>query len=169
MNEALQSVRNWFAGLAPRERWLVLAAAAVAIFAIVFAGGIQPLRAARTRAADEVAARRALLADIEGVAGRYGPQVARPAGGAVAGADSLVVVVDRSTRERGLAPYLKRNQPDGPASIRLRIENAPFDLVLEWLGELQAREGLRATAASFDPAGEPGRINSNLVLARTGS
>jgi general secretion pathway protein M len=146
----------------------VLAAAAVAVLAIVVAGIVRPVAGSRARATDAMTRDQQLLRDIEGVAGRFGPLLSRPAAGAVASADSLVVVVDRSTRERGLAPYLKRNQPEGPASIRLRLEAAPFDQLLEWLGELEAREGLRATAASFDPAGEPGRVNSNLVLARGG-
>jgi general secretion pathway protein M len=164
----LATIRAWFAALAPRERGLVLAAAALAAVAVVWAGLVQPVLAARSRAADEVEAGRQLLADIEGVARRYGPRTARPVTGPVGGADSLVVVVDRSTRERGLGAYLKRNQPDGPAAIRLRLENVPFDGLLEWLGELQRGEGLRATAANFDPAGEPGRVNANLVLARGG-
>jgi general secretion pathway protein M len=79
-----------------------------------------------------------------------------------------VVVVDRSTRERGLGTYLKRNQPEGANGIRLRLENAPFDDLTGWLADLQTRQGLTAVSVSFDPTGEPGRVNSNLVLERTG-
>lgn len=166
MNPAM--VRAWFAALAPRERVLVLLAVAVAAVALVVAGILQPLAAARRSAADDLASGRELLADIEAVARRYGPRTARPVTGPAGGADSLVVVIDRSTRERGLGPYLKRNQPDGAASIRLRLENVPFDALVEWLGDLQGRAGLQATAASFDPAAESGRVNANLVLSRAG-
>ncbi|MEO8224761.1 MAG: type II secretion system protein GspM, partial [Gammaproteobacteria bacterium] len=79
-----------------------------------------------------------------------------------------VVVIDRSTRERGLGGNLKRNQPEGANGVRLRLENAPFDDLTTWLVEVQGTHGLATTSASFDPTGEPGRVNSNLVLERVG-
>ena len=36
-----------------------------------------------------------------------------------------IVLVDRSTRERGLSSYLKRNQPEGNGGVRLRLETPP--------------------------------------------
>jgi general secretion pathway protein M len=161
-----QVIRDWFQGLAPRERVLVVAAAILAAVAVVYAGVVEPVYGARARAAESVARHRQLLADIEGVARRFGPQSAQPA--ASGSADSLVVVVDRSTREASLSAFLKRNQPEGAAAIRLRFENVPFDQLLEWLAAAQSADGLRATAATFDPSGEPGRVNSNIVLSRAG-
>jgi len=161
MNPA--ALREWFEKLAPRERWLVLAAAAFAAFALVYALGLQPLYAARGRAAAAVEAQRSLLSDIEQVARRFGPQGAAT-GPVPTNGESLVVLIDRSTRERGLGAYLKRNQPEGPNGVRLRLENVPFDDLTTWLAETQSRHGLTATSASFDPSGEPGRVNSNLVL-----
>lgn len=166
MNPSIM-VREWLDKLAPRERLLVVAAAIFAGVALVYALGLQPLYAARSRAAAEVEARRSLLSDIEQVARRFGPQGAGTAP-AVATGESLVVVIDRSTRERGLGSYLKRNQPEGAAGVRLRLENAPFDELTGWLADVQSRHGLAAVAASFDPSGEPGRVNSNLVLERVG-
>lgn len=166
MNPAVM-VREWLDKLAPRERALVLAAAAFAAFALVYALGLQPLYAARGRAAAEVEARRSLLSDIEQVARRFGPQGPATMPAASTG-ESLVVVIDRSTRERGLGTYLKRNQPEGASGVRLRLENAPFDELTGWLADVQSRHGLAAISASFDPSGEPGRVNSNLVLERVG-
>ena len=164
MNPAVQ-LREWLDKLAPRERVLVIVAAVFAACAVVFGLGLQPLYTARSKAATQVEERRSLLRDVEQVAQRFGPQGASAA--PVAGnGESLVVLVDRSTRERGLGAYLKRNQPEGAAGIRLRLENVPFDDLTGWLAELQARNGLTATSASFDPSGEPGRVNSNLVLER---
>ena len=161
------ALREWFDKLAPRERWLVLAAATFAIFALVYALGIQPLYAARGRAAAELEVRRSLLSDIEQVARRFGPQDAST-GPVPANGESLVVVIDRSTRERGLGAYLKRNQPEGANGVRLRLESVPFDDLTAWLADVQTRHGLSATSASFDPSGEPGRVNSNLVLELAG-
>jgi general secretion pathway protein M len=162
MNPA--ALREWFDKLAPRERWLVLAAVVFAVVALVYALGLAPLYASRARAATQVDEQRSLLGDIEQVARRFGPQGAS-ANPVAANGESLVVLIDRSTRERGLGTYLKRNQPEGANGVRLRLENAPFDDLTAWLADTQVRHGLTAVSASFDPSGEPGRVNSNLVLA----
>lgn len=160
-------IQQWFDKLAPRERWLVMGGALFALVALIFTLGIRPLYQARDAAAERITEQRQLLGDIEQVARRFGPQsgasVATPANG-----ESVIVLVDRSTRERGLSSYLKRNQPEGSDGVRLRLENAPFDELLLWLSELQSGQGLAAVSASFDPSGEPGRVNANLVLSPVG-
>ncbi len=159
----LAPVQQWFDKLAPRERWMVMAGGLFALAALIFALGIWPIYQARDAAMERVAEQRRLLTDIEQVARRFGPQSGPSAQAPVSG-ESVIVQVDRSTRERGLSSYLKRNQPEGNGGVRLRLENAPFDDLLLWLSDLQSRQGLAAVSATFDPAGEPGRVNANLVL-----
>lgn len=162
----LAVVQQWFDKLAPRKRWMVMAGALLALVALIFAVGIRPVYRARAAAAEQLVEQRRLLADIEQVARRFGPQSA--AAGTPVSSESVVVLIDRSTRERGLSSYLKRNQPEGNDGVRLRMENAPFDELLLWLSDVQSGQGLAAVSASFDPSGEPGRVNANLVLSPTG-
>ena len=163
---ALDQLRTWFDGLAPRERILVAAAAALTLIAIVVIGGIRPITSSRKSAVSGLADREAVLADIERVAARFGPQ----AGGASAtphpSNESLVVLMDRTTRARGIAPYLKRNEADGNTSIRLRFENAPFDDIAAWLADLQSTQGITVVSASVDPGEATGRVIANLQLSR---
>jgi general secretion pathway protein M len=70
------------------------------------------------------------------------------------------------TRSHGLAPYLKRNEPDGTASIRLRFENAPFDDLINWLADMQATQAVTVINASADPSQDAGRVSANLQLSR---
>lgn len=163
----LAFIQQWLDKLAPRERWLVMAGGLFAVAALIYALGIRPLYQARDAAAKRVTEQRQLLSDIEQVARRFGPQ-AGPAAQAQASNESVIVLVDRSTRERGLSSYLKRNQPEGSDGVRLRMENAPFDELLLWLSEVQSGQGLAAVSASFDPTSEPGRVNANLVLSPVG-
>jgi general secretion pathway protein M len=161
-------VKEWFLGLSARERMLVAAAAGLTALALIVLLIVRPLFGSAARAQARVVNKQELLAELDQVAARIGPQSTANAGGAQNGGQSLVVVVDRTTRSRGLSTFLRRNQPDGEQSIRLRFENAPFDQLIEWLGTLQAGHGLTATNATFDSAEEPGRINCTLVLARAG-
>lgn len=163
------NLREWFGNLAPRERLLVSIAGVMTVVAVVVVGGIRPLASGRQAALEQLADRQAVLADIERVAARFGPQAGGSAPAASPSGESLVVLVDRTTRSRGLAPYLKRNEPDGEASIRLRFENAPFDELVAWLAELQSAQGIGVVSASADPGEAPGRVSANLQLARAAS
>lgn len=162
-------MKEWFRKLAPREQLLVSVAALLAAILMVVMLGVQPIVSNTTRGQERVSDKRALLQEIERVAERVGPQIGASTQ-AVAGNSnqSLVVIVDRTTRANGLAPYLKRNQPDGSSSIRLRFESVPFDAVIEWLGMIKDQYGLIATAANIDKSAAPGRVNCNLTLSRGG-
>jgi len=162
-------MKEWFEQLEQRERLLVAMAGVLVSIALVVLLIIRPISSQTSRGLERVADKRALLTELEQVAERIGPQ-----GGGIspltgANTDSLVVVVDQTTRNAGLATYLKRNQPDGANSIRLRFENAPFDSIVEWLAELQVNFSMSATSANIDMAADPGRVNCNFTLARAGA
>jgi general secretion pathway protein M len=160
----VDALRNWLDQLEPRERLLVLLAGALIVFAIIVVGGLRPLLASADRNAQRVDDQQQLLTEIEQVAARLGPQRGRNV--AAADGDSLVLVVDRSTRARNLGAYLKRNQPDGDATIRLRFERAPFDDLVAWLAELQNQYSIGVVSANIDASNETGRVNCNLILSR---
>lgn len=144
---------------------MVIAAAATLLLAVVYLAGFRPLLNSAERNRAIVSDQQALLEELSQVAARRGPQ--RGTAGSSAGRDqSLVLVVDRTTRNKGLATYLKRNQPDGTDAIRLRFEDAPFDNLLGWLVEMQSTYGVGAISANIDSSRSPGRVNCNLVLSR---
>ncbi len=161
-------MQAWFQQLAPRERLFVSIAAALVLLLLVVTLGVRPIVSNTIQGQKRVVDRMDLLSEIERVAARIGPQSGSAPSARGVGNQSLVVVIDRTTRETGLAPYLKRNQPDGATSIRLRFENAPFDALVEWLGDVKSQQGLVVTSASIDKTAQTGRINSNLTLSRGG-
>jgi general secretion pathway protein M len=163
----MNALQQWWDGLAPREQVLVGAAAALVVIAVVVIGLLRPLAAAQELAGRQLEDRRGVLADMERVAARFGPNAGAARSVQPTG-ESLVVLIDRTTRAGGLAPYLKRNEPDGTTGIRLRFENAPFDELVAWLGELQANQAVGVVSASVDPGESAGRITANVQLARAG-
>jgi type II secretory pathway component PulM len=87
-------------------------------------------------------------------------------GGMRAGSDgqSLLVVVDRSAREVGLASALAGSEPAGPGGLSVRLQKAPFDTLVPWLARLAQQNGIRVETASIESAGAPGLVNAALVL-----
>ena len=144
-------MKDWFLQLAPRERILIIAAAALAVFALVMTLGIGPLLSNTATATQQVDDKQQLLVELDQLAARLGP-----GGGAqgnrtsVSSNQSLVVLIDRTTRAVQLGNYIKRNQPDGNDRIRLRFENAPFDTLIVWLNQMQGQYGLMSLADAVD-------------------
>jgi general secretion pathway protein M len=161
-------MKEWFAELAPRERMLMIAAGALTVVALVIVLGIRPLFTNASRAEQRVSDKQAILLELDQLASRLGPGGGNGAGQARDSGQSLVVLIDRSTRSMGLSDYVKRNQPEGKTSIRLRFENAPFDTLIKWLNQISNQHGLSAISVNIDPGQATGRVNCNLILTRPG-
>jgi len=159
-------IQDWFNSLASREKVLVVLAGALTILALLVIGVIRPLASSHEMATRALTDKRAVLSDIERVAGRFGPNAGTSAAQASPSGESLVVLIDRTTRSGGLGAYLRRNEPDGNSTIRLRFEDAPFDELITWLVDLQTTQGISVISATTDPGQEPGRVNASLQLSR---
>ena len=161
-------MQDWLNSMSARERSMVLGCGAFIVVAALWAFGLKPLLDSADGLQERVIDKRAQLANLQELAAQVDTSApGLPDRPAAAATQSLVVIIDRTTREKQLAGYLKRNQPEGAASVRLRFEGAPFDALVNWLGELNNSYGLTAGNANFDKAG-PGRVNVSLVLTRNG-
>ncbi|HEY0339950.1 MAG TPA: type II secretion system protein M, partial [Steroidobacteraceae bacterium] len=80
------------------------------------------------------------------------------------GGQSLLVIVDRSARESGLASALAGSDPAGPGGLSVRLQKASFDALVPWLARLSQQNGIRVDTASIESAGSPGLVNAALVL-----
>lgn len=78
--------------------------------------------------------------------------------------ESLLVIVDRSAREAGLANSLAGSEPSGPGGLSVRLQKAPFDTLIAWLARLSQQSGIRVETASIENAGTPGLVNAAIVL-----
>ena len=146
---------------------MVFGCAAFVALVVLYLAVLRPLYGGVNRAETRIQEKRQLLADIKSAAAQV-----RSGGRAVRVIDtsqSLVVVVDQTTRKSGLAGVLKRNQPNGENGIRVRFDDAPFDQVLSWLGNVQGDYGLSIVSASFDGGAQIGQVTANLVLERPAS
>lgn len=160
----MNALRDWLAGLAPRERNLVYLAGGLAAIALAYLVLVLPLTTAAARREARIEQKTADLAWMRQVA----PQVAAAAatvGGAAAGSEeSLVVLVDRTGREAGIGSAIRDQSPSGDLGLRLRLESASFDVLVAWLASLQQQYGVRVDAATIDAAGAPGLVNASITL-----
>jgi len=159
----MNQIRQWLDGLAPRERNLVYVAAALLGIAVVYVAVVLPVTSAARHREARIAQKTSDLAWMQQVA----PQVmaAAAAGSGVASDESLVVLVDRTARESGIGSSIRDQTPAGQNGLQLRLEGAPFDLLMAWLANLQQQHGVRVDGAIIGAANAPGLVNANLTLA----
>jgi type II secretory pathway component PulM len=144
-----------------RERRMVMIGGIAAVLVLIF-GVLLPLNSSVSKAQERVGKKQADLVWMRAVGPELasaGPTVARPSS-----QESLLVVVDRAARESGLGGALTSSEPQGPGVLRVRLEKAPFDILVGWLGRLADQNGISVDTANIDTAGAPGVVTASLVL-----
>lgn len=162
----MQKLKEWFDTLNSRERLMVLGGAALLSLIAIYWLALWPFYTAVAARAERVEAKEMDLAWMRSVASEV--QVlgaARPLSSGPSN-ESLVVLVDRTAREAGLGAALTGQTPNGATGIRVRMEGAPFDLVMTWLGNLQLNQAVSVESAQFDRTATPGQVNASIVLNR---
>jgi general secretion pathway protein M len=161
MNALMDKLRSWYAGLQDRER-RVVAIGGIALAAVILIGGVLlPLQSAVSSATKRADDRREDLAwmRVNAAEVQSGANTVFNDTG-----EAPVVIVDRVGRESGLASSLKGSQPSG-TGVRVQLEAAPFDTLIQWLATLDERYGLAIDSITVDRAARPGVVNANVTFA----
>ena len=147
------------AALPERERRLLAGGLALTAAILLF-GVVIPLDRSVAHAHQRLARKHADLTWMQGVA----PELAASAPPPAATGESLLVIIDRSARESGLAGALAGSEPGGPGSLSVRLAKAPFDTLVGWLSRLAQQNGVSVESASIEKADAPGLVNAAIVL-----
>ena len=143
----------------PRERRMLLIGGAALLLIVIF-GILVPLDRSVSHAQQRLAKKRVDLAWMQSVA----PELAGSAPPPAASGESLLLIVDRSARESGLAKALAGSEPGSGGSLSIRLEKAPFDALVAWLARLSQQNGVTVESATVEKAGAPGLVNAAIVL-----
>jgi len=155
--------------LAPREQRLLTLAAGVLALLLGYGLLWSPWQAARERLRSENARLQADLAWLQQLAPQVQALRARQpvvTSSRAADAGPLPVRLDTSLRAAGLGEHLLRLEPAPDASVKLWLDDAPFDRVITWLGEL-ADQGVVIEALGVNPGAAPGRVSARMTVSAT--
>jgi len=162
MSTPLERAQAWWSALAERERRILGAGSVVLGAVVLYLAVWEPLAHARHQQHVDLAAARSLALQLEalGASGLRG-------GGPTAGAgQSLLAIIDQSTKASALTKPPTRLQPEGEDTVRIWFDDVPFDVLMRWLGELQTRYGVRVDNADIERESGPGLVNARLTLVR---
>jgi len=161
-------MKNWFASLEQREQMFVSSGALVVFIAIIYAFVWLPLDTGQQTMSANVSSWERSLAELKPLRGVQLAPTSNLSQGAGNAQQTPVVIVDQTLRARGLDRSLKRSQPTTSNGIRVEFENAAFDDLVLWLGDLSNHYGMHVTSGSMSTTSQagPGRINASFTLER---
>jgi general secretion pathway protein M len=157
-------MKEWFAGLEPRERLLVSGGAVVLVLLLLYVVIWEPIASGYHNLQEDVAEQKQTLAWMQQAATQI-KTLQRSSTGDVRGLGgrSLLAVVDKSARSGGLGDSIKRIEPDGSKGVKVWLEGVAFDPMILWLGKLTRTYQIETSLITIEPQGG-GRVNARLTL-----
>jgi general secretion pathway protein M len=80
--------------------------------------------------------------------------------------EALLTLVDRTAKRIQLRQQIQRIKPQGDHAVQMWIEQAPFDTIIKWLGQLTHSHAIGIESLSIERQDKPGLVNARLVLQR---
>jgi general secretion pathway protein M len=159
----MKRLTDWLQSLEQRERILVCTAAVLLAIFLAYFAVLAPFANAVNSRMARVERKQQDLAWLKGIA----PTLRSLATSQPAGSnESLVVLIDRTARQAGLASAVTSQTPNGDRGMRVRLESANFDTLVAWLSSLQQQYGVSVESAAIDRSEKSGIVNASLVLTR---
>lgn len=158
-------MKDWFANLDPRERRALTFGGLALLLLLLYFAGWRPFSIKLEQTTQQVQEQRATYQWMQIKAEEV--KRLRSAAPAIkaAGGQSLLATVDRTAREGGLGPALKRVEPEGAANVRVWLEGASFDELVAWLNQLQQGYGVQIASISVERQDVPGSVTARLTLS----
>lgn len=158
-------MRAWWESRAPRERLILiialLALGAMLYFLIIWEPIIKAGQAQALYKQDQQELNQWLR--------QISPQIQqlrRLNGKQPASRGSVLSVADSTAKADGLAAAIKRMQPDGDQTVRVWLENAPFNTLVAWLQKLEKDQGIHISDLNINQDDSPGHVKARLTLKR---
>jgi len=151
--------------LSVREKRLVIITAVVVLITLVYFMVWEPLQDGIQTSRVRIKAQNATLLEMRDQAVEAKQLIAaqRQAGTNVGGS-SLLVIIERTAQQKNIKSRLQKVQPEGQDGVRVWVENASFDSLIDWLALLENRNTIYVSEIIIERQKEPGRINSRILL-----
>jgi len=161
------NLKQFWGNLQSRERHTLLGGAIVLVPLLVYALLIDPFQQELQRLEQGVESQRELLAWMQQAAAEVKQLRGTQPGAQRVSGQSLMSTIDASARSTGLSGAIKQLRPEGQG-VKVRLEEAAFDDMLRWLGQLSSRHGIAVSGLVMERLPQAGRVNASVVLGGEG-
>ncbi len=150
--------------LSLREKRLVVITAIIVVITLVHLTIWKPLQDGIDSSRVRVNAQTNTLQSIREQAVEAQQLRARSSRTAGRSGGSLLVIIERTAQSKNLKSSLQKVQPEGQDGVRVWVENAAFDQLIDWLALLENKNTIYVSEIIIEKQKEPGRINSRMLL-----
>ena len=164
MNELKMKIQAYLDGLNPRERRMVIGAAVILTLFVLyqllwvpFAGGVSNMQNKVEKQQQDLIWMQQAAEEVRSLSGNTGSRSAIRSG-------SLLGVIEKTARESGLGSSIRKVQPEGQDGVRIWLDKVSFDSVMNWLNELQNKQGVSVDSFSAEKTAEAGRVNVRMLV-----
>jgi general secretion pathway protein M len=162
-------MKAWWLSQSQRDQMVLVIGAAALLLFLLYLMAWQPFANAVDKKQQLIKGQQATLSWMEAQL----PEIRRLKGnqarsGKAASNEALLTLVDRTAKQRQLRQQIQRIKPQGDKGVQLWMEQADFDALLKWLGELTEQYGIEIDSLNIDRQELPGLVNARLVLQRDG-
>ena len=160
-------MKDWFAGLEPREQLFVSIGAVVVAIAVLWGLIWTPVNKSHAELRANVETWQRSLSELQPIKAAIQSGAGNGSAPVVDNSQSPLVMVDQTLNARGLNNTVKGRRPT-PNGINVEFENVAFDDLVLWLGDLSSQYGMEVQSGNLSLASRagPGRINATLTLER---
>lgn len=164
---AIQTLKTWFQSLLPRERVMVSIGAVAVVLAVFYYAVWQPLNNSLAQARQQVTVEAEQARWLVGLRKEARMLRASTRDGPVKGqGQSILAIIDSTSRARGLADAVRRIQPDNNDEAVVTLDNASFNKMLYWLHMLHRNYNIYIAALTVTHDSQPGLVQARLKLER---
>lgn len=155
--------REYWSGLQPREQRVLGAGAIALALILIYVLIIDPVSSELTRLRDSVATQQEELGWMRQAAVEVKSLMGTTPRASGRSGQSAMSAIDAAARKYGLGKALKQLSPNA-GKVRVRLEGAGFDAMLQWLGELSEKQGIGVDTLTMERLPDPGLVNATVVL-----
>lgn len=163
----MNTLQSWYKTLQPRERVMVVIGVIAIVLAVFYYGIWQPLNNGLADAREQVVTETAQSRWMLGLLHEAQALRASDTSNRVKGRNqSLLTIIDATSRARGLAKAVRRIQPSNNNEATVTLDAAPFNALLNWLHMLKQGYSVDIDSLTVTRGKQPGLIQARMKLTR---
>ncbi len=144
-----------------REQMMILGCAVVLVLYLVWLMLLAPIQKKRDQLYQANTSSTLTLGRVQIMAAQI--QQLRAQGNASAN-ENINGLIDSSLRNNGLQMSLL--QPGADGEVRVRLDKAAYQPLIQWLYEMEYKQGINVTDLSLASTNDPGQVTVNLRLQK---
>ena len=159
-------MKSYWQQLKPRERMLIMIGGGVFIILMLYLIVLEPQVENVDKLTVKVEKQKVQVQSLKSMAKEIASLQKSSGGSSLSKrqGQSLLVLVDRTSKESQLGKSITRIEPDGSVRVRVWLEAAAFDDLVKWLGGLETKYNILVETVVIDNTQTVGRVNVRAVF-----